>query len=124
MTKTIYEEMGGTYTKTGDYILPDLTLLPEEERHIGVWEQRHLWYLKQNHKVLYMNLLTSGKLNSYLANIDEQAEEMFSRLVKQMAEKQGISGKLKAENQVEWVQKMNNIQACAREIVNSELIFI
>lgn len=125
MAKTIFEEMGGTYEQQGDYSIPCLSLPAEKEnKPIGVWGQRHLWYLKQNHKVLYMNLLTSGKLNSYLADIDKQAEEMFSRLVKQMAEKQGISEKLKTENQMEWVQKMNNIQACAREIVNSELIFI
>ena len=125
MAKTIFEEMGGTYVRQGDYFIPCLTLpAKKENKPIGVWGQRHKRYLKQNHKVLYMNLLTSGKLNGYLADIDEQAEEMFSRLVKQMAEKQGISEKLKTENQMEWVQKMNNIQACAREIINSELIFI
>lgn len=123
MAKTIYEEMGDTYTKTGDYILPDLTLLPEEKRYVDVWGQRHARYLKQHHKVRYMNLLTTGKLNSYLADIDEQAEEMFFRLVKHLAEKEGVIEKLKAENQMIWAQKMNNIQACAREIVNNELIY-
>lgn len=123
MAKTVFEEMGGTYTKTGDYNLPNLTLPPEKERYIGVWGQRHKRYLKQNHKVLYMNLLTSGKLNNYLADIDEQAEDMFFRLVKQLAEKEGVTEKLKAENQMEWVQRMNNIRNRAAEIVNTELIF-
>lgn len=124
MQKNIYNEQTGIgYTLQGDYYLPDLTLPPKEERHIGVWGQRHARYLKQHHKVLYMNLLTSGKLNSHLADIDEQAEEMFSRLVKQMAEKQGVTERLKAETPMEWVQKMNNIQACAIEIVNTKLIY-
>lgn len=124
MTKTIFEEMGGSYEMQGDYYLPCLSLPEEEQKQVGIWGQRHLRYIKEHKRAFYTNLLTSCKLNSYLADIDEQAEEMFSRLVKQMAEKQGISEKLKIENQMEWVQKMNNIQACAREIVNSELIFI
>ena len=106
------------------YILPDLKLPAEEEqRSIGVWGQRHARHLKQHHKVLYMNLLTSGKLNSYLADIDEQAEEMFSRLVKELAEKEGVTEKLKSENQMLWVQKMNNIRARATEVVNRDLIY-
>lgn len=124
MQKNSYNEQTGiSYTLQGDYYLPDLVLPPEKERHIGVWGQRHARYLKQHHKVLYMNLLTSGKLNSHLADIDEQAEEMFFRVVKQMAEKQGITEKLKAENQMEWVQEMNNIRSSATEIVNAELIY-
>lgn len=124
MAKTIFEEMGGTYVRQGDYYLPCLSLPAEKEsKSVGVWGQRHLRYLKQYRKVLYTNLLTSGKLNSYLADIDEQAEEMFSRLVKQLAEKENVTEKLKAENQMLWVQKMNNIRNRAMEIVNSELIF-
>ena len=97
MAKTIYEEMGGTYTKMGDYILPNLVLPPEKERRIGVWVQRHARYLKQHHKVRYMNLLTGGKLNSYLADIEEQANNLFLRLVKELSEKEGVTEKLKAE---------------------------
>jgi hypothetical protein len=123
MTKTIFEEMGGTYTQVGDYLLPNLTLPPEEKhKPIGVWGQRHLRYLKQHRRTVYSELLTSGKLNSYLADIDQRAEEMFLRLVEQMAEKQGLNEKLKATDQMAWVGKMNNIQA-AREVVNTELIF-
>ena len=123
MAKTIFEEMGGTYTKTGDYILPNLTLPPEEKRHIGVWGQRNKRYLKQNHKVLYMNLLTSGKLNSRLADINEQAKEMFSRMVKQLAEREGVTEQLKAENGLEWAGRMNNIRNRAEEIVYNNLIY-
>ena len=123
MEKTIFEEMGGTYVRQGGYYLPCLSLPEEEQKPVGVWAQRHARYLKQYHKVFYMNLLTSGKLNSYLADIDEQAEEMFSRLVKQLAEKENVTEKLKAENQMLWVQKMNSIRNRAMEIVNSELIF-
>lgn len=124
MAKTIFEEMGGTNSQVGDYILPDLKLPAEEKQQsIGVWGQRHKRYLKQNHKVLYMNLLTSGKLNSYLADIDEQTENIFSRLVKQLAEKEGVTEKLKAENQMEWVGRMNNIRNRATEIVNTTVVF-
>lgn len=115
--------MGGTYTRQGDYFLPNLALPEEEQKPIGVWGQRHRRYLKEQHKVLYYNLLTSGKLSSYLVDIDKQAETMFSRLVKQLAEKEGITEQLKAENQVLWVGKMNNIRNRAVEIVNAELIF-
>ena len=125
MTKTIFEEMGGAYVRQGDYDLHCLSLPTEKEnKPIGVWGQRHLRYLKQHHKVLYTNLLTSGKLNSYLADIDVQAEEMFSRLVKQMAEREGVTEQLKAENQMEWVGRMNNIRNRATEIVNADLICI
>jgi len=123
MEKTLFEHMGGTYTMQGDYCLPDLTLPPKEERPIGVWGQRHARYLKEHRKVLYMNLLTSGKLNSYLAEIDKQAEDMFLRLVKQMAANQGVTEQLKATDQMAWVGKMNNIRNAATEIVNQELIY-
>ena len=123
MKKTIFEQMGGTYTKVGDYYLPNLLPTEQEESEIGVWGQRYLRYIKQNHKVLYVNLLTSGKLNSHLAEMDKQAEDMFFRLVKEMAEREGVTEKLKAENQMEWVGRMNNIRNRATEIVNSELIF-
>ena len=125
MEKHIYNEQTGiSYTLHGDYYLPDLAL-PEEEKgvEIGVWGQRHLRYIKQNRKVLYLNLLTSGKLNGYLADIDKQAEEMFSRLVKQMAEREGVTEKLKVDNQMEWVGRMNNIRSRATEIVNADLIY-
>ena len=125
MEKHIYNEQTGiSYTLHGDYYLPDLAL-PEEEKgvEIGVWGQRHLRYIKKNRKVLYLNLLTSGKLNGYLADIDKQAEEMFSRLVKQMAEREGVTEKLKVDNQMEWVGRMNNIRSRATEIVNADLIY-
>lgn len=124
MAKTIFGEMGGAYVRQGDYDLPCLSLPAEKEnKPIGVWGQRHLRYLKQHRKVLYTNLFTSGKLNSYLADIDKQAEDMFLRLVKQMAEREGVSEQLKAENQMEWVGRMNNIRNRAMEIVNAELIY-
>ena len=123
MTKTIFEEMGGSYEMQGDYYLPCLSLPEEEQKPVGVWGQRHLRHIKEHKRTLYANLLTSCKLNSYLADIDEQAEEMFSRLVKQLAEKENVTEKLKAENQMLWVRKMNNIQACAKEIVDTKLIY-
>ena len=106
-----------------DYLLPNITLPEEETVHIGIWGQRHKRYLKQNHRVLYMNLLTSGKLNSYLADIDKQAEDMLFRLVKQMAKREGVTEALKVENQMEWVGQMNNIRNRATELVNAELIY-
>lgn len=124
MAKTIFEEMGGTYVRQGDYDLPCLSLpIEKENKPIGVWGQRHLRYLKQHRRVLYTNLLTSGKLNSYLADIDRQAKDMFLRLVKQMAEREGVTEKLKAENQMEWIGRMNNIRSRTMEIVNAELIY-
>ena len=124
MANTIFEEMGGTYVRHGDYDLPCLSLPTEKgSKPVGVWGQRHLRYLKQHRKVLYTNLLTSGKLDSYLADIDKQAEDMFFRLVEQMAEREGVTEQLKAENQIEWVGRMNNICSRAAEIVNAELIF-
>ncbi len=125
MAKTIFEEMGGAYVRQGDYFLPCLSLPAEKEnKPIGVWGQRHLHYLKQHRKVLYTNLLTSGKLNSYLANIDAQAEDMFLRLVEQMAKRAGVTEQLKAENQMVWVGRMNNIRSRAIEVVNAELIYV
>ena len=123
MNKTIFEQMGGTYTIQGDYCLPDLTLQPEEERPIGVWGQRRLRYLKQHHKILYYNLLTSGNLRSHLADIEEKAQSLFLRLVKEYAEKEGVTEQLKAKNPMEWVQKMNNIRNRVAETVCADLIF-
>jgi hypothetical protein len=117
------EKTGISYTLQGDYYLPDLELPAEEQQPIGVWGQRHLRYIKQHRKAFYTNLLTSGKLSSYLADIDRQAEEMFSRLVKQLAEREGVTEKLKAENQMEWVARMYNIRSRAIEVVNTELIY-
>ena len=101
--KSLFEQMGGTYREENGYLIPNLTLPDEEQVEIGVWGQQHLRYIKQHHKVRYVNLLTSGKLNGYLADIDKQAEDMFFRLVKQMAECEGVTEKLKADNQMEWV---------------------
>ena len=124
MDKYIYNEKNGLwYELHGDYYLPCLKLPKEESRHIGIWGQRHLRYLKQHRKVLYSELLISGKLNSYIADINEHAKEMFSRLVKQLSEKEGVTEALKAENQMLWVQRMNNIRSAAMEIVSSELIY-
>ena len=125
MEKHIYNEQTGiSYTLHGDYYLPDLALSDEEKGvEIGVWGQRHLRYIKQHRKVLYLNLLTSGKLNGYLADIDKQAEDMLSRLVKQMAEREGVTEQLKADNQMEWVTRMNNIRSRAIEVVNTDIIF-
>ena len=109
MKKTIFEEMGGTYIRHGDYLIPCLTLQEKEQRFIGVWGQRHKRYLKEHRRAVYITLLTSGRLNSYLGDIEEQA--------------QGITEQLKAENQMEWVARMNNVQACAREIVDKEIIY-
>ena len=124
MANTIFEQTGGTYTQIEDYLLPDLEL-PEEEKeaNIGVWGMRHKRYLKQNHKVLYYNLLTSGKLNSYLVDIEQQAQDLFLRLVKDLAEKVNVTEELKSTDMMLWVQKMNNIRNCATEIVNAELIY-
>lgn len=124
MEKYIYDEKTGiSYTLQGDYYLPDIALSTEEQQPVGLWGQRHLRYIKQHRKVLYTNLLTSGKLNSYLTNIDKQAEEMFFRLVKQMTEREGVTEQLKADNQMEWVARMNNIRSRSTEIVNTDLIY-
>ena len=125
MASTIFEQTGGTYTQVGDYMLPDLLPAEEEkEANIGVWVMQHKRYLKQNHKVLYYNLLTSGKLNSYLADIEQQAQQLFLRLVKDLAEKENVTEELKASNMMLWVQKMNNIRNRATEIVNDEVVFV
>lgn len=124
MAKTIFEEMGGTYTRVGDYYLPNLKL-PEEEKqaNIGVWGMRHKRFLKENHRVLYANLMTSGKLVAYLDDIEQQSTAMFLRLVKELAEKENVTEELKAADQMLWVQKMNNIRNRATEIINAELIY-
>ena len=120
----VYNEKKGLwYELQGDYYLPCLKLPGEGEVHIGIWGQQHRRYLKIHHKVRYINLLTSGKLNTYLAEIDQRAEEMFSRLVKLLSEKEGVTETLKAENPMLWVQKMNNLRNAAAEIVSSELIY-
>ena len=124
MEKSLFERMGGTYKQVGDYLLPGLILSGQEQHSIGIWGQRHARYLKQYHRVRYYNLLTSGKLNSYLADIDKLAEELFSRLVRQMSEKQGITEQLKASDQMMWVGRMNAVRNAAMEIVNKELIYI
>ena len=124
MEKVIYEEKNGLwYELQGDYYIPCLKLPEEEQQPIGIWGQRHLRYIKQNRKVLYLNLLTSGNLNRYLSDLDKQAEEMFSRLVKQMAEREGVTEQLKAVNQMEWVARMNNIRNRAKEVVNTDIVF-
>lgn len=123
MAKTIFEQTGGTYTMQGDYCLPDLTLPAEEERPIGVWAHRRRQYLKQNHKILYYNLLTSGKLHSHLADVEEEAQLLFLRLVKECAEKEGVTEQLKVKNPMEWVRRMNNIRERVNEVVNAEMIF-
>ena len=123
MKKTIFEEIGGTYIRHGDYLIPCLTLPEEKQRFVGVWGQRHLRYLKEYRRSVYLNLLTSGKLNDYLADIEEQAQKHFERIVEQMAESEGITEQLKATDQVAWVGEMNNIWSRAREVVNAELIY-
>lgn len=122
MTDTLFEQLGGTYTQQGDYLLPNLALPAEKETgNIGVWALRHKRYIKQHHKVLYYNLLTSGKLDSYLADIEEQAQQLFLRLVKELAEKEGVTEQLKAADQMAWVRRMNNTRSRATEIVVKEI---
>ena len=121
--KSLFEKMGGTYHQEGDYLIPNITLPEEEQKPIGIWGQRHARYLKQYHKTLYMNLLKSGKLNGYLANIDAEAEALFFRLVEELVQKENVTKKLKADNQVEWVSRMNNIRSRAIEIVNNDIIY-
>ena len=117
------EQTGISYTLQGDYYLPDLALPEQKNEPIGLWGQRHLKYIKQHKKILYINLLTSGTLNDHLAAIDKQAEDMFFRLVKQMAEREGATEQLKANNQMNWVTRMNNIRSRATEIVNHDIIY-
>ena len=123
MEKTIFEKVGGEFERQGDYLIPSLALPPEKEQPIGLYGRQHLDYLKQHCKVTYINLLTSGSLNAYLADIDRQAQERFERLIEGMKQAQGITERLKEENALEWVQRLNNIRACAREIVKEEIIY-
>ena len=123
MAKTIFEELDGKYERQGDYLIPCITLPTEEEQPIGTWGQRHLDYLKQYRKVTYTNLLTSGRLNIYLADIDRQAQERFERLIEGMKQAQGITERLKEENALEWTGRLGNIRACAREIVEEEILY-
>ena len=124
MENRIYDENNSLwYAKQGDYYLPEPALPPEKEKPIGIWGQRHLRYLKEHKQFVYLNLLTSGRLNEYLASVNEQVEDLFSRLVREYAERQGVTERLKEENQLLWVKKMNNIRACAREVVESEFIY-
>ena len=122
--KSIFEQQGGAYTMQGDYRLPNLLPPTEEERPIGVWGQRRRNYLKHHRKVLYYNLLTSGKLHSHLADIEEQAQELFARLITDLATKEGITEQLKATDQMKWVQKINNIRECVMETVYSDVVFV
>ena len=125
MENRIYDEKNSLwYAKKGDYYLPELALPPEEEKPIGIWGQRHLRYLKEHKQLVCINLLTSGRLNEYLASVDEQAEDLFSRLVKECADRQGVTEQLKAENQLLWVHKINNIRVCVREVVEREIIYL
>ncbi len=123
MAKSLFEELGGKYERQGDYLIPCIALPAEEEQPIGTWGQRHLDYLKQYRRVTYTNLLTSGRLNTYLADIDSQAQECFERLIEDIKQAQGITECLKEENALEWTGRMNNIRACAREIVDREIIY-
>ena len=122
--KSIYEEAGATYTRQGDYELPNLKVPPEKEIEIGIWGQRHRRYLKQYHKIRYYNLLTSGTLNRHLAEVAQQAERLFQSLVSVLSKQENVTEKLKADRPMEWVQKMNNIRNRASEIVNNELLYI
>lgn len=121
--KSLFEEMGGTYHEENGYLIPNLTLPAEKETEIDLWGQRHLRHIKQHRKVLYTNLLTSGKLNGYLVDLDKQAKDMFFWLVKQMAEREGVTEQLKANNQMEWVAQMNNIRNRVTEIANNDIIY-
>ena len=123
MQKQIFDEKNGLwYELHGDYYLPCLIEPLEEQRPVGAWGQRHLRYLRQHRKALYTELRVSGRLNGYLADLDEQAETMFLRLIDQMAAREGITERLKAQNQMLWVQRMNNIRDRAMEVVNNDLI--
>ena len=122
--KSLFEQMGGTYTQQGDYYLPDLKLPPEEERPVGVWGQHRLRYLREHRPILYTNLKTTGQLRSHLADVEEQANALFLRLVKDYAASEGVTEQLKAEEPMGWVQRMNGIRARATEVVNAGIIFI
>ncbi len=120
--KTLFEQLGGTYTMQGDYRLPNLTVDETDTRPIGVWGQRRLHYLKHHRKVLYYNQLTSGKLRSHLADFEEQAQELFARLITDLAIKEGATEQLKATDQMKWVQRINNIRERVTEVVNTEIL--
>lgn len=125
MNNTLFEQFSGTYTRQGDYLLSNLTLPAKKETsYIGVWGQHRLNYLKHHRKVLYYNLLTSGKLHSHLADIEKQAQELFYRLVKELAEKEDVTEQLKVTDQMKWVQKMNSIRAAATETVCKDVVFV
>lgn len=123
MEQSMFEQMGGEYKRVGDYYLPELALPDDEDKPIGIWGQRHLRYIRQNKKALYLELKATAKLNAYLADIDAEAKNLFSRLVKELAEKEGVTEALKTSDQMEWVARMNNIRERASEIVNSEMIY-
>ena len=123
MAKSLFEQLGGTYHEKNGYLIPDLRLPDEEEQPIGLFGRRHLCYLKEYRRATYINLLTSGRLNTYLAEIDKQAQERFERLIEQMKQSQDITEQSKAENILEWTGRMNNIRACAKEIVEKEIIY-
>lgn len=122
--ESLFEQLGGTYTRQGDYCLPDVCLPPEEERPIGIYGQRRRVYLKKYHRILYYNLLTAGVLDGHLADIEEQAQELFLRLVEQYADTEGVTEALKADDPMAWVRKMNNMRERATEAVNSEVVFV
>ena len=122
--KSIFEQMGGTYMQQGDYYLPDLLLPPEEERPVGVWDQRRLRYLREHRPILYTDLKTTGKLRSHLADVEEQANALFLRLVKEYAASEGVTEQLKAQDAMEWIRKMNGIRGRVTEVVNNNIIFI
>ena len=124
MKKSLFEQMGGTYTQVGDYLIPNLRLPEQQGQPIGVWGQRHARYLKQHHKMIYMNLLTNRKLNDYLVDIENQAENMFLQIVKQLAESENITEELKVKNPTLWCSQLNNIQERTTEIVNAEIIYV
>lgn len=124
MEKSLFEKMGGTYTKVGNYLLPNLVLPEKENKPIGMWGHRYLQHIKQHHEYLYFSLLANGELNSHLVEIDKQAREMYLRLVKQIAEQEGVTEQLKATDQMAWVGKMNAIRNAATEIINQDLIYI
>lgn len=121
--KSLFEQLGGTYTRQGDYCLPDVCLPPEEERPIGVYGQRRRAYLKEHHRVLYYNLLAAGMLDGHLADIEEQAQELFSRMVKQHAVADGVTEALKADDPMAWVRKMNGIWHRTNEVVMQEIVY-
>lgn len=122
--ETLFKQLGGTYTMQGDYRLPNLIVEETDTRPIGVWGQRRLHYLKHHRKVLYYNLLTSGKLHSHLADIEEQAQELFNRLTTDLTQKEGITEQLKSTDQMKWVQRMNNIRERVIETVYSDVVFV